>query len=497
MKYTVVLALAAVSSAFVVPSEQILADLAQTTPEHEETWYEEAVSVKDNLLSSFKKGLGNAREKVDELQEKTSNAIDDALAHVSDAKDSFESSIHDTAFDVESWLSSEVAQVEDAFEGVTSSWQMDDEEDRPPPPHHGDGRPGHRRPPHHRKPHHPHHGKPNATVYELIAGSKYTTKLAFFINEFPDLIKILNSTDANFTIFAPTDRAFEKIPEHAPKPSKEELLALLGYHVVPGFYPAGRVLATHTVPTLLVSEHLGSGPLPQRLSFHIGFRGLTVNFYSRVVAINIFGSNGVIHGVDSVIVPPPSAIKIIDLLPGEFSTLELGLAKTGLLEKLNTTKHAGGTFFAPSNRAFQKLGPRINAFLFSQHGLKYLKALLEYHIVPNNTLYSDAFYSGDESEAVDVPRGRFHVDLPTLLKDRSLSIDIARFGGFITIRINAFARVAVQDGIAADGVIHVLGDVLLPPRKLAGDEVEFWNGEEMEVDDFKARLDLIVSKTDL
>lgn len=144
--------------------------------------------------------------------------------------------------------------------------------------------------------------------------------------------------------FAPTDHAFEKIPDHAHEPSKEVLKAILSYHVVDGFYPAGRVLVTHTAPTLLKGDHLSSEPKPQRVAFKIGLNGLSVNFYSRIVAVNIFGTNGVIHGVDSLIIPPPNTIKIIDLLPSEFSTLELGLGKTGLLEMLNTTEHAGGTF---------------------------------------------------------------------------------------------------------------------------------------------------------
>lgn len=86
-------------------------------------------------------------------------------------------------------------------------------------------------------------------------------------------------------VFAPTDKAFEKIPDKAPKPSKEELKKILLYHVSEDFYPAGKVLVTHTIPTLLSVETLGIGP--QRLATEIGLKGLTVNFYSRIVAIDI------------------------------------------------------------------------------------------------------------------------------------------------------------------------------------------------------------------
>lgn len=340
------------------------------------------------------------------------------------------------------------------------------------PPHHGPphhGPPGHG-PPDHKRPHHPpghEHGPPNQTVYELISKSKYTTKLAKLINDYPDLVKLLNGTTANFTVFAPTDAAFEKIPKHAPKPSKEQLKKLLTYHVSPEFYPAGRVLVTRTIPTALEAEFIKD--VPQRLSTQIGFKGLTVNFYARIVAIDIFGTNGVIHGIDSILVPPPKVVDIITYLPGEFSTLELALYKTGLYEAFNdTSNHNGGTLFAPSNFAFQRLGPKINGFLFSKYGVKYLKALILYHASDDATLYSDAIYKNEDAKSFPdhrIPKGIYHIDLQTGLEDKHLSVDIARYGRLITIKINGFTRVAVSDGIAADGVIHVLPNVLIPPKE--------------------------------
>ena len=92
--------------------------------------------------------------------------------------------------------------------------------------------------------------------------------------------------------------------------------------------------------------------------------------------------------------------------------MELGLTKTGLFAAINdTSTHIGGTLFAPSNFAFQKLGPRINGFLFSKYGQKYLKALLAYHVVANQTLYSDAYYKAEATEVdeTDIPKGLFHV----------------------------------------------------------------------------------------
>lgn len=215
-----------------------------------------------------------------------------------------------------------------------------------------------------------------------------------------------------------------------------------------------------------------------------------------------FGTNGVIHGVDTLLLPPPNVIKIIDLLPTEFSTLELGLGKTGLLEMLNSTDHNGGTFFAPSNFAFAKLGPKINAFLFSTYGQKYLKALLQYHVVQKTTLYSDAIYEAKTpalSTRNDVPKGYYHYDLETLLEGKTLNVDVARYGGFISIKVNAFSRVTIQDGIAQDGVIQVVSDVLIPPKNMRSARKSGgllgWLGasdDEMTVEEFKSRFEGLV-----
>ena len=61
-----------------------------------------------------------------------------------------------------------------------------------------------------------------------------------------------------------------------------------------------------------------------------------------------------------------------------------------------------------------------------------------------------------------------------------------RFGGFIRIKVNGFTTVTVQDGIAEDGVIHIVSDVLIPPKTPGG---EFWQGEQLTVDELMERLD--------
>jgi uncharacterized surface protein with fasciclin (FAS1) repeats len=445
-------------------------------------------SVFENIEKSHNSVIDNVEKSGRQFFDNAQNVLDDAFNRVKDSTKDVYNKLHDTGYHVESWLESS-SLFDDSIE-------FDEDPHHPPhrgPPH---DKPPHDRPPHHGPhpgpPHHgdPHHGddKPNRTVYELINESKYTTKLAKLINKYDDLVQTLNSTKANYTVFAPTDEAFEKIPDHGKHPSKEALKDILLYHVSDDFYPAGRVLHSYTIPTLFEPEKLGH---KQRLTVRVTLKGPTINFYSKLVAVNIFGTNGVVHGVDSILVPPPKVASIIDLLPGEFSTLELALEKTGMFEKINNTDypHEGGTFFAPSNWSWQKLGPKVNAFLFSKYGQKYLKALLEYHIVVNQTLYTDAFYDASKKheDATDRPP-YYHYDLPTVLDDKFLAVDVARYGPFVSIRINGFSRVTIHDGVASDGVIQVVSDVLIPPKNAASGEQVQWQGEELSVEDLKERL---------
>lgn len=144
------------------------------------------------------------------------------------------------------------------------------------------------------KPSHGHHGRhghrgsfnaTNLTVYEAIQQSNYTKKFAALINDFPDVIDLLNSTETNVTLFVPVDKAFEKIPEHHGKPPKEIIQKIIEYHVVPGYYPVGRVVSSHTIPTALKTEALGGRPQRLRTSFNIF--GIRINFYVRVAWGNL------------------------------------------------------------------------------------------------------------------------------------------------------------------------------------------------------------------
>ena len=104
--------------------------------------------------------------------------------------------------------------------------------------------------------------------------------------------------DGPFTVFAPTDEAFAALPEGTVekllKPENKELLvAILTYHVVPGEVTASEVV------------HLDSAPTVQGavLDVTVEDDGVMIND-ATVIATDIDASNGVIHVIDAVLLPP-------------------------------------------------------------------------------------------------------------------------------------------------------------------------------------------------
>lgn len=242
MKLIAILPLVALSTAFVVPDQNVMSQIAIEPHSTSDSVFEE-LPTKDRILNQ-------AETTFSKVAKCSKNAIDQAVEYAADAGHHISRKLEETVFNT-----------------MYSSFDHHEGHD-----HHG---------------HHGHHGHPksNLTVYELIAKSKYTTKFAALINEYDDLVKLLNETAANYTVFAPIDKAFEGIPHDAPKPSKEIIKNILLYHISSEFYPAGRILVSQTIPSSYVEESLG-GQL-QRLSTNIGIKGLTVNFYSRIIAVDI------------------------------------------------------------------------------------------------------------------------------------------------------------------------------------------------------------------
>lgn len=226
-----------------------------------------------------------------------------------------------------------------------------------------------------------------------------------------------------FTVFAPTDAAFEAFEKENPGVlaglSKDQLAGVLEYHVIAGTAVGSTELKDEQVLTTLNGS-------PVLIDITGGAR---VNDAS-VTTADVTASNGVIHAIDKVILPPAKDIVETAVAAGKFSKLAGALTSAGLLGTLQGD--GPFTVFAPTDEAFGKLAtvPTGDA----------LKDVLLYHVV------AGAVGSGDLKAG----------SVPTLLDGKSLMVSLS--GG---VTING-AAVTSANIITKNGVIHVVDSVLVP-----------------------------------
>jgi uncharacterized surface protein with fasciclin (FAS1) repeats len=139
------------------------------------------------------------------------------------------------------------------------------------------------------------YGKKQADIVDTAISAGTFNTLAAAL-EAGDLVGTLKA-DGPYTVFAPNDDAFAKLPEGTVESlllpeNKDKLVAILTYHVVPGKVSAADVVTMQTAPTANGDE----------LSIRVVGDTVFIND-SRVVATDIGASNGVIHVVDTVILP--------------------------------------------------------------------------------------------------------------------------------------------------------------------------------------------------
>ena len=229
-----------------------------------------------------------------------------------------------------------------------------------------------------------------------------------------------------FTVFAPTDEAFSKVPKEMIdallKPeNKAKLTAILTYHVVPGKVMAADVVKMKSAQTV-------NGQMVS-----ISAKGKTVMIdNAKVVKTDIEASNGVIHVIDAVILPKD----IVDtaVAAGVFETLVAAVKAAGLVD---TLKGEGPfTVFAPIDDAFKKLPAGTVESLLKPENKDKLKAVLTYHVISGKVMAAD---------------------LLKMTSAKTVNGQNVAIG--LTVEN---ARVVQPDIKCSNGVIHVIDNVILP-----------------------------------
>ena len=289
------------------------------------------------------------------------------------------------------------------------------------------------------------------TIVDVAVGAGSFTTLVAAVTE-AGLVETLSGAGP-FTVFAPTDDAFAAALDALGLTAEEllaspELGAILAYHVV-----AGEVDAATAISLDGQSAETVNGA---SIDISVVDGNVMINT-ATVIGADVAASNGIIHIIDTVLLPPtddatsedamaddPGTIVDVAVGAGSFTTLVAAVTEAGLVETLSG---AGPfTVFAPTDDAFaaalDALGLTAEELLASPE----LGAILAYHVVAGEVDAATAIsLDGQSAETVN-----------------GASIDISVVDGNVMINT---ATVIGADVAASNGIIHIIDTVLLPPTE--------------------------------
>jgi len=272
------------------------------------------------------------------------------------------------------------------------------------------------------------------TVFDVVAGSAdHTTLLAAL--EASNVDDAL-AGDGPFTLFAPTDAAFAALPD-----------GVVDAVLAAGGETLDNLLLGHAFDVLITGADIEGGMASTtmtiagtQVTFAATDDGVFIND-AMITTANIGASNGTVHVIDMVLLPPAEPFDgstVLEIIQNsdDHNTLETAIGATDLGAALST--EGPFTVFAPTDQAFEVLGSALDDILADD---ALLNSILSYHVVEGSV------GSGD---LVNGP-------LTTL---EGSDATIAIFGESIFIDE---AKITLSDLAADNGVVHVIDVVLTPP----------------------------------
>jgi transforming growth factor-beta-induced protein len=275
-------------------------------------------------------------------------------------------------------------------------------------------------------------------VQTLIEDGRY--RILLFALADTGLIQALRGPGP-FTVFAPTDRAFERLPREVinelfrPE-NRPKLTSLLEFHAI-----AGKAL---TAADIIAMNPPFKLKMLNNISTEITENGGTIKVNNAtVIEADILATNGVIHAIDEVLFPPDVVQTAIN--DGRFKILVTALKAADLVQALEGP--GPFTVFAPTDAAFGKLPAGTIDDLLKPENKPKLIRILTYHVVGGRALSAAAILALNPPVKLEMLNG--------------LTTEITVSGG--NIKVNT-ATVIVADVLATNGIVHALDTVLLPPN---------------------------------
>ncbi len=285
---------------------------------------------------------------------------------------------------------------------------------------------------------------PEPAIVALAQGNPELTSLVTALTKFPDLVSTLSGT-GKYTVFAPTNAAFANLLSAIGQTSLDDipesvLKSVLEYHVV--------------TTDAVLSTQLKSGDVLTASGEAIAVdvaSGVKLNGPVSVVTADVMASNGVVHVIDAVLVPP-SITPVVGTIVApayfnkNFSTLVSAVVQADLLSAL-LSKNNELTLFAPSNAAFEAAG--ITALpANTTEGNAVLTSILANHVIAG----------ANEIKASDIAAGP---SAATTLGGGKIYLSKGAAGVFI----NGTTKVSTTDIQGSNGIVHVIDRTIVPPTK--------------------------------
>lgn len=279
----------------------------------------------------------------------------------------------------------------------------------------------------------------NTIVDVAVANGNFTTLVTAL--KAADLDGVLADPKGTFTVFAPTDAAFAALGSdtiNALLADKSALSNILLYHVIAGSEINSSAAIASAGTTIKMANE-------QFAALSLNGNALLVNT-AMVTMIDIQASNGIIHVIDAVLLPPTKKIasnnNIVEtaVAAGNFTTLVAALQAAGL-DSVLADESKTFTVFAPTDAAFATLGEaNLNALLGDSDALT---AVLLQHVIADAEVNSISAYAANGTNITTASGAQIPV---------SIENHVLRIGS---------AAVTMADIYTSNGVIHVLDTVII------------------------------------
>ncbi|MFK7785086.1 MAG: fasciclin domain-containing protein [Crocinitomicaceae bacterium] len=271
---------------------------------------------------------------------------------------------------------------------------------------------------------------PVETVVDVAIDNNFTSLTTAVVTA--ELLPVLTDPAGTFTVFAPTDQAFDDIAaalntDIAGVLALPNLADILTYHVL------GAEVLSSGVTNGLIAQPVST---TNTLKMTVTGSGEVYANQAEVTSFDIMSDNGVVHVLDAVVLPNETVVDVA--IDNNFTSLTTAVVTAELLPTL-TNPFAEFTVFAPTDQAFDNLATALNTDIAGILALPNLADILLYHTVSGTVL---------STGLVDGP--------VATVEGNDILVDLSA-----GVMIND-ATVATPDVTAENGVVHVIDKVLIP-----------------------------------